>query len=454
MRRRRSASAVFATLADPSPIRAWTSADSAAPYYCLPIRSIARANGLASSTVSRAIGDLVDLGLVERRQRGDGQTGLRSDGTVWGISLEPAIRSYPRIAGERECCKKATREQLRAIRDDVRAPLTRAAKALRRRGFSESVRDGLRRIERLRREAKRIVALAGRRRERIAALVRATKALVAELIGDPRKPASATEIEVVLSTLGATELAIESSPLSPAAKAELLAGAESIREKALSGGDSAEAMRMLAEWRSRAIAGMTESRRSRPEGGTAIQASAEPKNAVRLHVTQCNKDSSDSDRGGIDEAAAAPAARFDEMENCAAFLAAVEAASSIMSERFAESAKLAAREGHAGESLAWVASDLLCGALGVPRRIWREARRIMGPKALVALAVADRNRFHPNTPVEIPGAVLRAMTRRYRVGLCNLELAVEAIRVRESRGSQPGGAKSRDAARSLAGACG
>ncbi|MDE0114122.1 MAG: hypothetical protein OXN84_17775 [Albidovulum sp.] len=120
----------------------------------MPIRSIACATGLASTTVGRAIGALADLGLVERRQRGDR--------TVWGISLETAIR------------------------DDVRAPPTGAAKALCRREFSESVRDGLRRIDLLRREAKRIIALAGERRERIAVLVRATKAQIAELIGDPQ----------------------------------------------------------------------------------------------------------------------------------------------------------------------------------------------------------------------------------------------------------------------------
>ncbi|MDE0533339.1 MAG: hypothetical protein OXI01_18090 [Albidovulum sp.] len=371
------------------------------------------------------------------------------------------------------CCKKAIREEIRAIRDDVRAPLKRASKALRRREFSESVRNGLRRIDLLRREAKRILALAGERRRRIAALIRATKALVAELIGDPAKPPATEEREIVLSTLGATERAIERSALAPAAKAEWLAGAEAIRETALSGGDPSELMRALAEWRLRAIAAMTESltesRRSGQESGTAIRASADPENPVRLHVTQCNKDSSDSDRRGVQrsgtsEAAAAPAARFGEKKNCVLsscegerrdeFFAAVEAASSIMSERFAESAKLAAREGHAGESLAWVAGDLLCGALGVPRRIWREARRIMGPKALVALAVADRNRFHPNTPVEIPGAVLRTMTRRFRAGQCDLETAVEAIRVRESRGGQPGGAKARGSARALAGAGG
>ncbi|MDE0113997.1 MAG: hypothetical protein OXN84_17125 [Albidovulum sp.] len=300
-------------------------------------------------------------------------------------------------------------------------------------------------------------------------MIRATKALVAELIGDPAKPPATEESEIVVSTLRATERAIERSALAPASKSEWLAGADAIRELVLSGGDPSEAMRSLAEWRLRAIAAMTESRRSRQESGTAIRASADPENPVQLHVTQCNKDSSDSDRrggerGGTGEAAAAPAARFGEKENCALspredvrrdeFFAAVVAASSIMSERFAESAKLAAREGHAGESLAWVAGDLLCGALGVPRRIWREARRIMGPKALVALAVADRNRFHPNAPVEIPGAVLRTMTRRFRAGQCDLETAVEAIRVRERRGSQPGGAKARGSARALAGAGG
>ena len=69
-------------------------------------------------------------------------------------------------------------------------------------------------------------------------------------------------------------------------------------------------------------------------------------------------------------AAGAPAARFNEMENCALspgdrecsaeFLAAAVAAESIMSERFAESARKAAKEEHAGESPAWVAGDLLC----------------------------------------------------------------------------------------------
>ncbi|MDE0254125.1 MAG: hypothetical protein OYG32_04950 [Rhodospirillaceae bacterium] len=85
--------------------------------------------------------------------------------------------------------------------------------------------------------------------------------------------------------LGATELAIESSPLDAAAKAELLAVAESIREKALSGGDSAETMRILAEWRLRAIAGMTESRRCRPEGDASIRGTEKPR-PVTCHPMQ------------------------------------------------------------------------------------------------------------------------------------------------------------------------
>ena len=175
---------MFAALADPSPIRAWMSADSAAPNYCLPIKSIACATGLASSTVSRAISGLVTLGLAERRQRGEGM--------VWGISLDPAIRSYSRIAGDRKRNRERHGEEFRAIRDDVRAPPGRDAKALRQREFSKSAEDGQRRIDRLGREAKRILALAGERPQRIAALIRATKALVAELTGDqekgPRRP--------------------------------------------------------------------------------------------------------------------------------------------------------------------------------------------------------------------------------------------------------------------------
>ena len=147
------------------------------------------------------------------------------------------------------------------------------------------------------------------------------------------------------STLRAAEQAIEGSPLNSAAKGELPAGAESIRERALSDGDSALPMRILAEWRSRVIAEMTESRRSRTEIGTAIRAIAEPKNLVLLYVTHFKKDFSNSNtgRGG---------SRGTD--------AAVDAAASIMSKRFAESARKAAKEEHTGESLAWVAGDLLC----------------------------------------------------------------------------------------------
>ena len=153
----------------PPPVRFRGVSGSRRPvsYSNLDIREFGRAVLLPSRQADRLRDRprLVDLGLAERRRRGDGQTGLHAGGTVWGIGLGPAIRSYPRIAGERECCKKAIREEIRAIRDDLRAPLKRAAKATRRREFSEWVRKGLRPFDLLRREAKRILALLGGKAE-------------------------------------------------------------------------------------------------------------------------------------------------------------------------------------------------------------------------------------------------------------------------------------------------
>ncbi len=102
--------------------------------------------------------------------------------------------------------------------------------SLRQREFSKSAEGGLRRIDRLGREAKRILALARERRQGIAVVIRITKDLVAELIGDPELGATKTASDVLLSTLRASERAIEISPLISVAKAELLAAAESIRE--------------------------------------------------------------------------------------------------------------------------------------------------------------------------------------------------------------------------------
>lgn len=76
--------------------------------------------------------------------------------------------------------------------------------------------------------------------------------------------------------------------------------------------------------------------------------------------------------------------------------------------------------------------------LGINVSAWHDACHAMGPPlAFVALLVVDRNRFHPDSPVQNPGGALRAMTRAAREGRLNLAGSILGIRARERKGRQP-----------------
>ena len=59
--------------------------------------------------------------------------------------------------------------------------------------------------------------------------------------------------------------------------------------------------------------------------------------------------------------------------------------------------------------------------LGINRSAYEAALAQMGDMATaLAILIIDRNRFHPDTPIQNPGGVLRAMTARHKAGKLNL----------------------------------
>ncbi len=61
------------------------------------------------------------------------------------------------------------------------------------------------------------------------------------------------------------------------------------------------------------------------------------------------------------------------------------------------------------------------GELGINRSAYIAAQEQMGDMATaLCILIIDRNRFHPETPIQNPGGVLRAMTRRHAAGMLNI----------------------------------
>ena len=59
--------------------------------------------------------------------------------------------------------------------------------------------------------------------------------------------------------------------------------------------------------------------------------------------------------------------------------------------------------------------------LGINRSAYSAAREQMGDMTTAfCILVIDRNRFHPETPIQNPGGVLRAMTKRHAAGVLNI----------------------------------
>ena len=66
--------------------------------------------------------------------------------------------------------------------------------------------------------------------------------------------------------------------------------------------------------------------------------------------------------------------------------------------------------------------------LGIDRTAYEAAQEAMGwQAALLAVAIIDRNRDHPVTPIRNPGGALRALTRRHQQGGLNLMASVWGI---------------------------
>ena len=82
---------------------------------------------------------------------------------------------------------------------------------------------------------------------------------------------------------------------------------------------------------------------------------------------------------------------------------------------------------HQGQRPSPAAMDFILAAidrlpeLGINRSAYDAAVGQMGDMATaLAILVIDRNRFHPETPIQNPGGVLRAMTARHKAGKLNL----------------------------------
>lgn len=81
----------------------------------------------------------------------------------------------------------------------------------------------------------------------------------------------------------------------------------------------------------------------------------------------------------------------------------------------------------------WLSRDL-----GINPSAWEEAEEVLGRNgAALAVAIIDRNRFHPEAPVRKPGGVLRAMVRQHRDGQLRLDLSMNALLRRHRSGQQP-----------------
>ncbi len=82
---------------------------------------------------------------------------------------------------------------------------------------------------------------------------------------------------------------------------------------------------------------------------------------------------------------------------------------------------------HQGQRPSPAAMDFILAAidrlpeLGINRSAYDAAVGQMGDMATaLCILVIDRNRFHPETPIQNPGGVLRAMTARHKAGKLNL----------------------------------
>ena len=82
---------------------------------------------------------------------------------------------------------------------------------------------------------------------------------------------------------------------------------------------------------------------------------------------------------------------------------------------------------HQGQRAAPSAMDFVqasidrLGELGINRSAYLAAQEQMGDMATaMCILIIDRNRFHPETPIQNPGGVLRAMTKRHAAGVLNI----------------------------------
>ncbi|WP_170565921.1 replication initiation protein RepC [Ruegeria atlantica] len=72
--------------------------------------------------------------------------------------------------------------------------------------------------------------------------------------------------------------------------------------------------------------------------------------------------------------------------------------------------------------------------LGIHSSAWQEAVDQMGDfAAALCVLIIDNNVAHPDTPIQSPGGVLRAMTARHQAGQLRLNQSLVAIRKRKGK---------------------
>ncbi len=108
----------------------------------------------------------------------------------------------------------------------------------------------------------------------------------------------------------------------------------------------------------------------------------------------------------------------------------------LMSCDFEKALKEAAAQSDDKEEQHRITGKIMCGRLGISKRVWEWASCMLKENAILALALIDRNRFHSTRPVANPGGCLHAMLLRAEKGLLDIDAGIQAVQWRQLRGWQ------------------
>ncbi len=480
---------IFVSLASLSSDMSWTSPEAPAPACWQKIGTIALKNGVNRKTVRRAIRLLAEHGLVELRVGNNFYLGQTVDG-FHGISFEPALVRFGQIIAEVRAATASRdheRQRIRKLRREL-SMLKRSLKThLGSAAEDEQIGSVIDELGLLQLEAKRIAALkcgTERSRSRLDELESDTAAAAeaAERVLGGDRPVKSGDESIEPSSAPSSR-PVENSVENPVENSES-ATADSIWTEKMSHaadrksvpilqkrecnnnqdcrGEVAEEDPFRQDPKPEESPGAVE--RAGEDSGADAQStgSAVPAGGInptpedieafetllqdlaaagsRRREQQQEPDAGDRDAIAPPEVAR-NADRKCSKERGKQPQKILEQIQDIMTDEFAEAVSEAGDWGYAGVSRFSVAARLVCGRLGVSRHAWAEAVEQMGGRAILVLAVIDRNRFHPDRPVHSPGGALRAITRRQKAGICDIDRSVAAIRWRSKNGLQPRGKK-------------